>query len=75
MILCADCDCNRILDASSGRLACANCGSKNWMFVTVPIIAKFRGYSEREAQERAAVDRYINWLEKEEFFASRDALL
>jgi hypothetical protein len=45
------------------------------MFVTAPIIAKFREYDEREAQERAAVDRYIAQLEKEEFFASRDALL
>ena len=73
---CADCDRNRILDVSpSGALVCATCGSKNWMFVTVPLIANFRGYSEREVQERAAVDRYIAWLEKEEFFTSRDAVL
>jgi hypothetical protein len=75
-VLCVDCDCNRTLSVSSyGRLICSACGSEHWMFVSAPIIANFKEYDERAARERAAVDRYIAQLEREEFFTSQDALV
>ncbi len=76
LVLCADCDTNRALAASSsGNLICSSCGSGNWMFVSAPIIAKFKKYNEQEARERVAVERYIAKLENEEFLTPHDALV
>ena len=76
IVICADCDANRTLTAtSSGHLVCSTCGSDHWMFAWVPIGLKFHEYDEREVQERLAIDRYIAWLEREEFFIpSREPL-
>lgn len=74
LVLCADCDTNRALAASSsGNLICSSCGSENWMFVSAPIILKFKEYNEQEARERVAVERYIAKLESEEFLIPRGA--
>ncbi|MCI0423123.1 MAG: hypothetical protein L0387_09300 [Acidobacteria bacterium] len=76
IVLCADCDTNRALAASSsGNLICSSCGSGNWMFVAAPIIANFKEYNEQKIQERIAVDRYIAGLEREEFLTRQGALV
>src|SRR5262245_15716198 len=76
LVLCVDCDCNRPLAvSSSGRLICSSCGSENWMFVSAPIVLKFKEYNEREIRERTAVDHYIRKLEREEFFNPHDVSL
>jgi hypothetical protein len=43
------------------------------MFVSAPIILKFKEYNEQEARERVAVERYIAKLESEEFLIPRGA--
>ena len=76
IVLCADCDTNRALAvSSSGDLICSSCGSGNWMFLSAPIIARFKEYDEQTIQERTAVDRYIAELEREEFFTRQSALV
>ncbi len=76
IVLCADCDTNRILTvSSSGALICSSCGSQNWMFVAAPIIQNLREYSEEEVRKRMAVDRYLAELERQEFFDPHDALV
>jgi len=44
------------------------------MFVSAPIVLKFREYNEREIRERTAVDHYIHELERHEFFTHFDML-
>ena len=64
--LCVDCDGSRALTvSSSGNLICSSCGSEHWMFVAVPLIARFAQYNQPSVSERLAVDRYIARLEKE----------
>ena len=71
VVFCADCETNRLLAVCpSGNLICSSCGSKNWMHRSAPLSAHFKEYNDQEAQERLAVDRYINLLEKEVFFSS-----
>jgi hypothetical protein len=71
IVLCADCDTNRLLTVTSlGTAVCSHCGSEHWMHVSVPLAARFKRYNDEEAKERAAVDRYLRMLEKEEFFSS-----
>ena len=66
IVICADCDANRILTAtSSGHLVCSTCGSDHWMFASFPIVTRFHEYDKHAVQERLAVDRYIAWLERE----------
>jgi hypothetical protein len=73
IVLCADCDTNRALAvSSSGNLICSSCGSENWMFVSAPIIARFKEYNEQTIEERAAVDRYIATLEGEKVLTLQD---
>ena len=45
------------------------------MFVSAPIILRFKEYNEREIRERTAVDHYIGKLETEEFFNPHEVLL
>jgi hypothetical protein len=72
-VLCADCNTNRALVvSSSGNLICSSCGSENWMFVSAPIIARFKEY-EQTIEERTAVDRYIARLESKKFLTPQDA--
>ena len=74
IVLCADCDTNRALAVSScGNLICSSCGSENWMYVSAPIIARFKEYNEQTIEERTAVDRYIARLESEKFLTPQDA--
>ncbi len=76
IIFCANCDANRTLSVSSaGNLSCSTCGSENWMYLSVPIIANFREYDEGRVQERIAVDKYMDKLEREAFFTSNGALV
>ena len=69
LVYCADCDATRPLAvSSSGSLICSSCGSEQWMHISIPLIVHFREYDEQEVLERIAIDRYIDKLEKEEFF-------
>lgn len=45
------------------------------MYVSVPIIANFKEYNEQKAQERIAVDRYLDKLEREVFFTPNGAFV
>jgi hypothetical protein len=45
------------------------------MYLSAPIIANFREYHERKVQERIAVDKYMETLEREVFFSSNGALV
>jgi len=66
IVLCADCDANRALTvSSSGNLICSSCGSEHWMFVAVPLVARFSEYKHPGVWERLAVDQYIARLGKE----------
>jgi hypothetical protein len=76
IVFCANCEANRTLGVSSaGNLSCSSCGSENWMYLSVPIVANFREYDERKVQERIAVDKYMETLEREVFFSSNGALV
>ncbi len=76
IVFCANCESNRTLGvSSSGILSCSSCGSENWMYLSAPIIANFRDYDERKVQERIAVDRYMDKLEREVFFTPNGALV
>ena len=76
MVLCANCDANRILAvSSSGNLICSSCGSQNWICVAAPIIKHFKKYDEHKVQEWIAVDRFIETLEREVFFSRNTALV
>jgi hypothetical protein len=76
VVLCANCDVNRTLGvSSSGNLICSSCGSQNWIYVSAPIIARFKEYDERAIQDRMTVDRYIENLEKGVFFTPNAALV
>ena len=76
IVFCANCDANRTLLVSScGSLSCSSCGSENWMYVSAPLISKFRDYDEQKVQQRIAVDKYINQLEHEVFFTPNGALV
>jgi hypothetical protein len=45
------------------------------MYISAPIIANFREYNEERVQERIAVDRFIDKLEREAYFAPNAALV
>lgn len=76
IVFCANCDANRTLSVSScGNLTCSSCGSGNWMYISAPIIANFREYNEERVQERIAVDRFIDKMEREVYFAPNAALV
>lgn len=76
IVFCTNCDANRTLSVSScGNLTCTSCGSENWMYISVPIIANFKDYNEKRVQERIAVDRFIDKLEHEAFFTPNAALV
>jgi hypothetical protein len=76
IVFCANCDANRTLSvSSSGNLTCSSCSSENWMYLSVPLIANFREYDEKKVQERIAVDRYIDRLEREAFFTPNNAFV
>ena len=76
IVFCANCDANRTLSvSSSGILTCSSCSSENWMYLSVPLIANFREYDERKVQERIAVDRYVDKLEREAFFTPNNAFV
>jgi hypothetical protein len=76
IVFCANCDDNRTLAVnSSGTLTCSTCGSESWMYLSAPIIANFRNYDEKKAQEQMAVDRYVQKLEREIFFTPNAALV
>jgi hypothetical protein len=76
IVFCANCDANRTLLVSScGSLSCSSCGSENWMYVSAPLISKFREYDEDKIQQRIAVDKYIDKLEREVFFTPNGALV
>ena len=73
IVLCVDCDGNRILTiSSSGNLICSTCGSEHWMFVATPLLARLSEYNQPGVLERLAVDRYIAWLEKEAYSVSSE---
>jgi hypothetical protein len=75
-VFCANCEANRTLGVSSaGNLSCSSCGSENWMHHSAPIVGNFREYDERKAQERIAVDKYMETLKREVFFTSNGALI
>jgi hypothetical protein len=76
IVFCANCDANRTLSvSSSGILTCSSCSSENWMYLSAPLIANFREYDERKVQERIAVDRYVDKLEREAFFTPNNAFV
>jgi len=76
IVFCANCEANRTLGVSpSGNLSCSSCGSANWMHLFAPIIAKFKDYDEQKVQERIAVDKYMDKLEREIFFTPNGALV
>ena len=76
IVFCANCDSNRTLSVtSSGNLVCSSCGSKNWMHVTTPIVVNFKEYDEKKVQERIAVDKYLDKLEREVFFTPNSVLV
>jgi hypothetical protein len=45
------------------------------MYISVPLIANFREYDEQKVQERIAVDRYMDKLEREAFFTPNNAFV
>jgi hypothetical protein len=45
------------------------------MYLSAPIVAKFKAYDEKKVQERIAVDRYMDKLEREVFFTANGALV
>jgi hypothetical protein len=45
------------------------------MYLSAPIIANFKEYDERKVQERIAVDKYMDTLEREVFFTPNGALV
>jgi hypothetical protein len=76
IVFCANCEANRTLGvSSSGKLSCSSCGSENWMYLSAPIIANFKEYDEKKVQERIAVNKYMDKLEREVFFTSNGALV
>jgi hypothetical protein len=76
LVFCVDCEANQALWlSSSGSLVCGRCGSSHWMFISVPILARFKEYNEPAVLERRAVDRYIRHLEKQETFSSKAELV
>jgi len=76
IVFCANCDANRTLSVtSSGNLACSSCGSENWMHINASIIARFKEYDEKKVQERIAVDKYLDKLEREVFFTPNGVLV
>jgi len=76
IVLCANCEANRTLGvSSSGKLSCSTCGSENWMYLSAPIVANFKEYDERKVQQRIAVDKYMDKLEREVFFTPNGALV
>jgi hypothetical protein len=76
IVFCANCDANRTLSvSSSGTMTCSSCGSDNWMYLSAPIIANFKEYNENKVQERIAVAKYIDKLEREVFFTANAALV
>jgi hypothetical protein len=76
IVFCANCETNRTLGvSSSGNLSCSSCGSENWMYLSAPIIANFKEYDERKVQERIAVNKYMDKLEREVFFTPNGALV
>ena len=76
IVFCANCEANRTLGVSSaGNLSCSSCGSENWMYLSAPFVGNFREYDERKAQERIAVDKYMETLKREVFFTSNAALV
>ncbi len=76
IVFCANCDASRTLSvSSSGNLSCSSCGSDNWMYLSTPIIPNFHDYNEKVVQERMAVDKYLNKLEHEVFFTSKNAIV
>ncbi|MGH9429233.1 MAG: hypothetical protein ACRD2L_23365 [Terriglobia bacterium] len=76
IVFCANCEANRTLGvSSSGKLSCSSCGSEHWMYRSAPIIANFKEYDERKVQERIAVDKYMDRLEREVFLTRNGALV
>lgn len=76
IVFCANCDSNRTLSVSScGNLTCSTCGSENWMYLSVPIAAKFKDYNEQQVRDRILVDRHVDRLERESFFTPNVALV
>jgi hypothetical protein len=76
MVLCANCDANRILAvSSSGTLICSSCGSQNWICVLAPISPHFKRHDEHEIQDWIAVDEYIENLGRQVFFTPNAALI
>ena len=76
VVFCANCDANRTLSVSScGNLTCSSCSSENWMYLSAPITANFKEYNEQQVLERIQVDRYLDRLEREAFFAPNVALV
>ena len=45
------------------------------MYLSAPIIANFKEYDEKKVQERIAVNKYMDKLEREVFFTSNGALV
>jgi hypothetical protein len=76
IVFCTNCDANKTLSvSSSGNLICSTCCSENWMYVSVPLVANFKEYNEQKVQERIAVDRYLDKLEREAFFSPNSAFV
>jgi hypothetical protein len=76
IVFCTNCDANRTLSvSSSGNLTCSVCSSENWMYISAPIIANFKNYNEQKVQDRLAIDRYLDKLEREVFFTPNGALV
>jgi hypothetical protein len=45
------------------------------MYLSAPIAANFKEYNEQQVLERIQVDRYLDRLEREAFFAPNVALV
>jgi hypothetical protein len=45
------------------------------MYLSAPIIANFKEYDERKVQERIAVEKYMDKLEREVFFTPNGAFV
>lgn len=45
------------------------------MYLSAPLVANFKQYDEQKVQERIAVDRYIDRLEREAFFTPNNAFV
>ena len=45
------------------------------MYLSAPIVANFKEYDERKVQQRIAVDKYMDKLEREVFFTPNGALV